>query len=404
MIGSQNTGILGDLRVLEIGHGVSAPYAALNFAKLGAEVVKIESLEGDPSRTHGPFPDGIAHKEKSALFLAHNHGKKSICLDLDTSYGQQKLESMFSHFDLVVENQNLGFFDDRKLGFEKTSSINPSLIWTSILPFGDVGPYSEYIADDLVLFHMSGNAHGMIGPVKSPDVEPAIRAGGYQAEMVAGITASTAAMVAIHQRLKTGKGCRIVVSGLDSMITMAISGIANSAFGQPPPTRELSKEKGSSIGGMVSAIGGVLKCSDGYVAISPREDAQWERWLELMGNPHWADDERFATRESRQANVSELWELLTEWSFPRSKFDIARSGQEKRIPCFPVNTIEDLLVDRHLDSRDFFVEISHSGAGTLLHPGLPYKLNNADIPQSMSSAPGLGEHTQEILERFTKDG
>ena len=404
MTDTHDTGILGGLRVLEIGLGVSAPYAALNFAKLGAEVVKIEPLEGDPSRTHGPFPDGIKHKEKSALFLAYNHGKKSICLDLDASYDREKLESILSHFDLVIENQGLGFFDDRGLDYKKISSINPSLIWVSILPFGEVGPYSKYIADDLILFHMSGNAHGMIGPVENPDVEPPIRAGGYQAEMVAGITASTAGMVAIHQRLKTGNGCKVVVSGLDSMITMAISGIANSAFGQPPPTRELSKEEGSSIGGMVSAIGGVLKCNDGYVAISPREDSQWERWLELMGNPHWADDERFATRENRQTNVSELWDLLTEWSLPRSKFDIARSGQEKRIPCFPVNTIEDLLVDEHLDSREFFVEISHSDAGILLHPGLPYKLNNANIPQGKSSAPRLGEHTQEILERWTKNG
>ena len=85
MINSQNKGILSDLRVLEIGHGISAPYAALNFAKLGAEVVEIEPPERDISRTHGPFPDGIKHKEKSALFLAHNHDKKSICLDLDTS-------------------------------------------------------------------------------------------------------------------------------------------------------------------------------------------------------------------------------------------------------------------------------------------------------------------------------
>lgn len=404
MTDSHDKGILDGLRVLEIGHGVSAPYAALNFAKLGAEVVKIEPLEGDPSRTHGPFPDGIKHKEKSALFLAYNHGKKSVCLDLDASHDREKLKSILSHFDLVIENQGLGFFDDRRLGYKKISYINPSLIWVSILPFGEVGPYSKYIADDLVLFHMSGNAHGVIGPVENPDMEPPIRAGGYQAEMVAGITASTAAMVAIHRKLKTGKGCKVVVSGLDSMITMAISGIANSAFGQPPSTRELSKEEGSSIGGMVSAIGGVLKCNDGYVAISPREDSQWERWLELIGNPHWADDERFATRENRQTNVSELWDLLTEWSLPRSKFDIARSGQEKRIPCFPVNTIEDLLVDQHLESREFFVEISHSDAGNLFHPGLPYKLNNANIPQGKSSAPRLGEHTQEILERSTKDG
>ena len=396
-------GLLTGLKVLEIGEHVSAPYAAANFVRLGAEVVKIEPPRGDVSRKHGPYPNNIPDMEQSALFLAHNHGKKSVLLDLNTSAGQSHLKAMIPHFDLVVENQKLGFFDDRSLGFSKMDRINPSLIWISILPFGETGPYSNYLADDLILFHMSGNAHGMIGPVEDPNLEPPIRAGGYQSHMVAGLTASTAAMIANYRRLNTGEGCRIVVSELNSMITMAISGIANTAFGQPSPTRQLSKVEGSSIGGMVSAIGGVLKCIDGYVAISPREDAQWERWLDILGHPDWSKEEKFLSREGRQNNVSELWDLLTQWSSPKSKFDIAKWGQEKRIPCFPVNTIQDLLVDKHLEAREFFVEINHTQGGSLLHPGLPYKLSNADLPKGMISAPTLGEHTEEIFERYVRN-
>ena len=396
-------GLLTGLKVLEIGEHISAPYAAANFVRLGAEVVKIETARGDVSRGYGPYPNARRDKEQSALFLAHNHGKKSVLLDLNTSAGQGNLKAMIPHFDLVVENQKLGFFNDRSLGFDEVNTINPSLIWVSILPFGETGPYSNYLADDLILFHMSGNAHGMIGPVEDPNLEPPIRAGGYQSHMVAGLTASTAAMIANYRRLNTGEGCRIVVSELNAMITMAISGIANTAFDHPPPTRQLSKVEGSSIGGMVSAIGGVLKCNDGYVAISPREDAQWERWLEILGNPSWSKDEKFISREGRQNNVSELWDRLTEWSSPKSKFDIAKWGQEKRIPCFPVNTIQDLLVDEHLEAREFFVEIAHTKAGNLLHPGLAYKLNNAELPKGMISAPELGQHTEEILERYVKN-
>ncbi len=396
-------GLLTGLKVLEIGEHVSAPYAAANFVRLGAEVVKIEPPRGDISRKHGPYPNNIPDMEQSALFLAHNHGKKSVLLDLNTSAGQSHLKAMIPHFDLVVENQKLGFFDARSLGFSEMNRINPSIIWISILPFGEIGPYSNYLADDLILFHMSGNAHGMIGPVENPNLEPPIRAGGYQSHMVAGLTASTAAMIANYRRLNTGEGCRIVVSELNSMITMAISGIANTAFGHPPPTRQLSKVEGSSIGGMVSAIGGVLKCNDGYVAISPREDAQWERWLDILGHPDWSKEEKFLSREGRQNNVSELWDLLTEWSSRKSKFDIAKWGQEKRIPCFPVNTIQDLLVDKHLEAREFFVEIKHTQSGSLLHPGLPYKLNNADLPKGMISAPTLGEHTEEIFERYVRN-
>jgi len=400
---NDHMGLLTGLKVLEIGEHVSAPYAAANFVRLGAEVVKIEPPRGDVSRKHGPYPNNIPDMEQSALFLAHNHGKKSVLLDLNTSTGQSHFKAMIPHFDLVVENQKLGFFDDRSLGFSKINRINPSLIWISILPFGEIGPYSNYLADDLILFHMSGNAHGMIGPVEDPNLEPPIRAGGYQSHMVAGLTASTAAMIANYRRLNTGEGCRIVVSELNSMITMAISGIANTAFGHPPPTRQLSKVEGSSIGGMVSAIGGVLKCNDGYVAISPREDAQWERWLDILGHPDWSKEEKFLSREGRQNNVSELWDLLTEWSSRKSKFDIAKWGQEKRIPCFPVNTIQDLLVDKHLEAREFFVEINHTKGGSLLHPGLPYKLSNADLPKGMISAPTLGEHTEEIFEQYVRN-
>ena len=189
-------GLLTGLKVLEIGEHVSAPYAAANFVRLGAEVVKIEPPRGDVSRKHGPYPNNIPDIEQSALFLAHNHGKKSVLLDLNTSTGQSHLKAMIPHFDIVVENQKLGFFDDRSLGFSKINRINPSLIWISILPFGEIGPYSNYLADDLILFHMSGNAHGMIGAVEDPNLEPPIRAGGYQSHMVAGLTASTAAMIA----------------------------------------------------------------------------------------------------------------------------------------------------------------------------------------------------------------
>ncbi len=147
----------------------------------------------------------------------------------------------------------------------------------------------------------------------------------------------------------------------------------------------------------MGAIGGVLPCRDGYVAISPREDAQWERWLHVMGDPKWGSDERFATRDARQKNAPALWELLSEWSSPQSKHDIARKGQEARIPCFPVNTVSDLLNDGHLAHRQFFTEIDHPVAGTLKHPGVPYRLSNTELSLARSPAPLLGEHNESIL-------
>ena len=154
------------------------------------------------------------------------------------------------------------------------------------------------------------------------------------------------------------------------------------------------------MGGAVSAIGGILPCNDGYVAISPREDAQWERWLGVMGGPPWATDDRYSTRDARQHNSPSLWKLLSEWSINHSKHDIARLGQEQRIPCFPVNTVLDLLEDEHLAHREFFVEIAPPVAGTLKYPGAAYKLSNCPLPLAARPAPLLGEHNDLILDKL----
>ena len=148
---------------------------------------------------------------------------------------------------------------------------------------------------------------------------------------------------------------------------------------------------------MVTAIGGVLPCRDGYVAISPREDAQWARWLDVMGQPEWADDERFRTRDARQQNSTELWELLGQWSRQHSKHDIARWGQDKRIPCFPANTVEELLHDEHLAARQFFVDMEHPAAGPLKYPGVPYTFSNTPLPLDARPAPLLGQHNDMFL-------
>ena len=214
---------------------------------------------------------------------------------------------------------------------------------------------------------------------------------------MAGLAGATASMMALFRRRMTGLGCHVVVSSYEAMVTLIIIGLANCAYGQPAPPRALDQQKEAAIGGMVRAIGGVLPCTDGYVAISPREDAQWERWLDLMGNPSWASDERFATREARQMNSVELWKLLGQWSRDRSKLEIAKQGQERRIPAFPVNTVADLLSDQHLKERKFFVEIDHSRAGNLRYPGVAYRLSNASLPLDARPAPLLGEHNEVIL-------
>ena len=290
-----------------------------------------------------------------------------------------------------------GRLDEIGLGYADLIENNPALIMTSLSPFGAWGPYAGYKLTDLTLFHMSGQAHGLLGPVEDPDTEPPIRAGGHQAELAAGMSAATATLMALFRRRISGEGCHIQASAYEAMATQLVSALASCAFDRPPPSRSLSETQEAATGGVVSAVGGILPCNDGYVAISPREDAQWERWVELMGSPQWSSEERFVTREGREGNFSALWELVNEWTRQYSKHDIARMGQERRIPCFPVNTVHDLFNDLHLKEREFFTTMEHPIAGALRYPGVPYRLSNTPLPLAERAAPLLGEHNDMYL-------
>ncbi|MBM52626.1 MAG: hypothetical protein CL485_06500 [Acidobacteria bacterium] len=391
-------GLLPGVRVLDVGQGISGPYCAKILAQMGAEVIKVEPPEGDSARRMGPFPGDSPHPEKSGLFLATNANKQGITLDLSSSDGAAAFRKLAAGADIVIENPPPDALEGHGLGYESLKNTNPGLVFTSITPFGNRGPYKDFKATDLVLYHMSGHAHGMLGAVKDPDSDPPIRAGGHQAELVGGMAAATATLMALYRKRMTGQGSRIDISSFEAMVTQLISGLANSAYGRPAPPRDLAKVEEAAIGGMVGAIGGILLCNDGYVAISPREDAQWERWLQVMGGPPWATDERYATRDARQRNSPSLWKLLSDWSINHSKHEIARMGQEQRVPCFPVNTVQDLLSDEHLAHRGFFVEMEHPVAGVLRYPGAAYRFSNSQLPLTERPAPMLGEHNREILD------
>ncbi len=392
------TGLLSGVRVLDIGGRISAPYCSKTLANMGAEVIKVEPPNGDEARRMGPFPGEAPHPDKSGLFLALNANKYGVTLDITTSDGSEKLRRLAKATDIIVENLPLGYLDQLDLGYEALREINPGIIVTSITPFGNWGPNKTWKATDLTLFQMSGHAHGLLGPVDDPDNDAPIRAGGHQSEFVAGLAATTATLMALYRKRMTGHGSHVELSSYEAMVTQLISGLANAAFGRPGPVRHTQKVKEATIGGMVGAVGGVLPCNDGYVAISPREDAQWQRWLEVMGNPDWGTEERFATREARQSNSPQLWELLSDWSRRYSKHEIARWGQEKRIPCFPVNTVSDLLEDEHLACRHFFVELDHPVAGAFKYPGVAYRFFNTPLSLAARPAPLLGEHNSQILD------
>ena len=390
-------GLLPGVRVLELGGQVSASWCGKILALMGAEVIKVEPPAGDAARRTGPFPGDLPHAEKSGLFLALNLNKYGITLDLTLPDDRQRLRDLAPTADIVIQDLPHGGRAGAGLDGEALRQDNPGLILTSISPFGRWGPYGHFKASDLVLFHMSGQAPGLLGPVADGDAQPPIRAGGHQAEFVAGLAAATATLMALYRRRLTGTGCHVEVSAFEAMVTQLISALANCAFDKPPPSRVVPDSTASESVAPVVSVGGVLPCRDGYVAISPREEAQWARWVELMGHPAWAAEPRFQSRAGRERHFRELWELVGQWTRSHAKHDVARWGQERRIPCFPVNTVRDLLNDAHLRCRQFFCAIEHPVAGRLAYPGVPYRFSHLTLPLTARPAPRLGEHNARFL-------
>ena len=383
------TGLLSDLKVVEYGRYISAPFCTKLLGDLGALVIKVEDPAGDIARSVGPFPGDVSHPEKSGLFLALNTSKRGVTLDLNTEKGRELLLRLLDDADIFVENNAPGRLAELGLGYEVLSARNPRLVVTSITPFGMTGPHRDYLATDLITFHMSGYAPGVLGGVDDPTREPPLRAGGHQAEFITGLSAATATMMAVALRGKTGKGTHVDLSAQESMVMMPQGAVSNAAFGRGPVSRRRNDNRSSS-------LVAVLPTSDGFVAISPREDHQWAAWLELMGDPDWGADERFGTRQSRLENWSELEPLLIEWTTRQAKEDLYRRSQAAHVPAFPVNTAADLFRSRQLRSRGFFREIDHPVAGTLPYAGFPYTLSNTHLEAS-SPAPTLGQHNDEVL-------
>ena len=390
-------GLLPGVRVLELGEQVSASYCGKILALMGAEVVKVEPPEGEAARRAGPFPGDLPHADKSGLFLALNLNKYGITLDLRLPEDRQRLRDLARTATVVIQGLPHGGVAGSWPDDETLRQDNPGLIFTSVSPFGRWGPYRHFKASDLVLFHMSGQAPGMLGPVADGDAQPPIRAGGHQAEFVVGLAAAAATLMALYRQRLTGAGCHVEVSAFEAMATQLISALANCAFDKSPPPRVVPDSKDPADTAPVVSVGGVLPCRDGYVAVSPREDAQWARWVELMGHPAWAEEPRFQTREGRERNFPQLWELVSQWTRAHAKLDVARWGQERRIPCFPANTVRDLFNDAHLEFRQFFRDIEHPVAGHLRYPGVPYRFSHLTLPLTARPAPRLGEHNARFL-------
>jgi crotonobetainyl-CoA:carnitine CoA-transferase CaiB-like acyl-CoA transferase len=359
---------LAGVCVLELAQEIAGPYGGKLLADLGAEVVKVESPAGDPTRARGPFPDGRPDPERSALFHYLNGAKASRQLDLTQPADRTELLELCRSSDLLIESFPPGELARLGLDFATLGQVNPRLVVVSISPFGQFGPRAGWRGNDLIAFHSSGFAHGFPSlQVESADLPP-LNAPSYGAAFLAGELVAAAALHGLLVAQRDGRGAQ-----LDLSLQEAVAALNQSQFNTFERTGQVKRQVTSAPSNPTVAL---LPCADGWVAISPREEHQWSRWLGVMGNPDWSQEPRFADRASRTRNWPKLYPLLAAWSEQRSRLDIFEAAQAARVACYPLGIPADLLASPQLAARRFFVEAGPEW-GELKLPGVPYVVESA---------------------------
>jgi crotonobetainyl-CoA:carnitine CoA-transferase CaiB-like acyl-CoA transferase len=380
-------GALSNLRIVEVGEMVSAPYAAKLMADLGAEVIKVERPgNGDKARTRGPFPGGLPHPEKSGLFLYLNSNKYGITLDISRPEGMQLLGRLVEQADVLLHNVWPPEADRVGLSYQRMRGINPRLVMASITPFGMTGPNRNWRAEELTIWSAGGVCVLNGAGPDYPDLPP-LKTFGSQAGFQGGVHGAVAIMGAILAQVRDGEGQHIDVSVQESIASQL----------------ELTFEYWPYMGLIATRLGRKpiqpiesMQCKDGWIYLCCVEEHQWRGFVEVMGNPEWASEEIFADRIKRGENWEALKIFLEEYCAQHTVLELYKKAQQKRVPFAPVSTMGDLVNSEHLKARGFFVEIRQPVAGRHLYPGAPLKYHATPWEIRMP-APTLGQHTEQIL-------
>ncbi len=375
---------LEGVKVLELGDMVSAAYATKLMADLGAEVIKIEEPSGDRARQRGPFPGGVVDPEKSGLFLYLNTNKRGITLDLRNE--QDKLSGLIAWADLLVHNYPPAQMAELGIDYNRFRQINPRLVMCSITPFGLTGPYKDYKAYELNLTNGGGWAWLSPGASDRADLPP-LKAFGQQADFQGALAAATVTLAAYSRALETDEG---------EHIDLSVQSYIASFLEQNFIYYTYMGRVASRLGRRQLYPWGIFPCQDGLIFLLAVEEDQWQRLLELMGNPEWASWEIFKDQYSRSKNFDVLRMYLEEWMQGWQVEDLFRAGQARRICFAPVLTMAQLAKQEQPRARNFFVDVIHPRAGKLTHLGQPYQLKEPWW-QIRRPAPLLGEHNQEVL-------
>ncbi|MGI9494088.1 MAG: CaiB/BaiF CoA transferase family protein [Geminicoccaceae bacterium] len=371
---------LSGLRVLDLTTVIYGPYTTQMLGDFGADVIKIETPGGDMTRDIG-----VSRNPKmTALFMGSNRNKRSVVLDLKRGEARAAFWRLINGADVLVHNirpQKMA-----KLGFDPNTVLarRPAIVYGALLGYREDGPYGGMPAYDDVIQGQSGLAGTFAARDGEPVLIPTI-----VADKTAGLLASNGILAAVIQRLVTGKGVYVETSMFEGLAAYTLLEHQDGTIFRPPLSepgypRALSPERRPH------------QTADGYLCMLAYTDKHWRDFWALSGQAGPAADTRFETVRSRADNIDALYKIVGETLSQKTTGEWLQILKEAEIPAGPVNRLEDLREDAHLQAISFFRPFEHPSEGAMEIPDTAYRFDRKTLPVHQPQ-PRLGEHTEEVL-------
>lgn len=366
---------LAGVRILDFTRVLSGPYSTALLADLGADVIKVESPDGDDYRHVGPFlADG-----SSAIFEAVNRGKRGVVLDMRTAEGRALAVALARTADVVVENFRPGVADKLGIGWAALSAENPRLIHASISGFGQTGPDARRPAYDIVVQALSGLMH----VTGEPDGEPTL-VGESIADVVSGLFAALGIVAALHESAATGRGRRIDVSMFDSLMALQPLVVARCLTTGTAPMRVGNRHP-------LSAPFGAFRAGEGIFVVAVLNEKLFSALCETIGRPELAADPRFASDPDRLANEAALRTAIEAWAADLTAAEAVVRLDAAGVPSAEVADTAAALAGAEARGRPITQVAARAGSGVLSVPEQPIHFDGA-TRGTTAAAPRLGEH------------
>ena len=376
------SGPLHGVRVLDLTAVVMGPYATQILADFGADVVKVESPEGDNMRWVWPFRNpGMGH-----IFLNANRNKRSIVLDLKKPEARDACLSIAKGCDVLVYNIRPQAMARLKLSYEEVNKVNPRIIYAGCFGYSQRGPYAAKAAyDDLIQ-----GAAGVPWLLKRQGSETPRYAPIIIADRSVGQQVASAVSAALYYREKSGKGQRVDVPMFEHLLQIVLGEhLGGYTFepqvGEPGYARMLSPDRRP------------YPTSDGYVCALIYNDKQWKAFFNLIGKSELLSSPEFATPEARSRNYDTIYGMVAEEMKKRSTREWIEALERADIPVQRMNSLDDIMADPHLAATGYFRAVEHPTEGRIMSMAVPSEWSESQ-PEYRRHAPRLGEHTREVLQ------